>query len=62
MFLSHFKIMKVSDEVQSEKYIENLVVMTRNYTGADIDSVCMKAGLDAIQSDPNCQVTSSAPH
>lgn len=52
--------MKVADDVRSEKSIERLVNMSQNCTGADIDSICMKAGLEAIQSDPNCPVRRSS--
>lgn len=53
-------MMKVADDVRSEMFIEKLVNESRNCTGADIDSICMKAGLEAIQSDPDCQVPRSS--
>jgi transitional endoplasmic reticulum ATPase len=60
IFLAHFKMMKVADDVRSEMFIEKLVNESQNCTGADIDSICMKAGLEAIQSDTDCQAIPSA--
>ena len=57
IFMVHTKNMKLSDDVD----IDELVRLTKGYTGADIAAVCREAGMNAIREAINENKDSPKP-